>query len=144
MWSIELTRSHLHAFWVPRRLAAATTCSANKTLRAHEHSGLTHCKQQTFQPPCAHAQVPEVRERLLARGDWEDLAAAQAAGPLGPGAGALSGARARSLLRGFEFLCDLEPACAAKPASEARLCSATHLHAHASRRLVLRQTHATC
>jgi hypothetical protein len=85
-----------------------------------------------------------VRERLLARGDWEDLAAAQAAGPLGPGAGALSGARARSLLRGFEFLCGLEPACAAKPTSEARLCSAAHLHAHASWPLVLRQMHATC
>ncbi len=128
-----LMRSHLDAFWVPGRLAIATNRSVVEalTLPAHELSGLTPCREHVSCPiTCAHAQVPEVRERLLARSDWAELAAAQAAGPLGPHAGALSGARARSLLRSFEFLCDLEPARAAKPVSEVRLCSATHLHAH--------------
>ena len=54
-------------------------------------------------------QVPEMRERLLARSDWAELAARQAAGPLGPGLAELSQARAASLLRGFRFMCELEP-----------------------------------
>ena len=54
-------------------------------------------------------QVPEMRERLLARGDWAELAARQAAGQLGPDLAELSQARAASLLRSFKFMCELEP-----------------------------------
>lgn len=54
-------------------------------------------------------QVPEMRGRLLARSDWAELAARQAAGPLGPGLAQLSQARAASLLRSFRFMCELEP-----------------------------------
>ena len=50
-----------------------------------------------------------MRGRLLVRSDWAELAARQAAGPLGPGLAQLSQARAASLLRGFKFMCELEP-----------------------------------
>lgn len=60
-------------------------------------------------PQSASMQVPEMRAALLARDDWAALAARQAAGALGPASATLSAGRARSLLRSFEFMCDLEP-----------------------------------
>ncbi|KAK9839417.1 hypothetical protein WJX81_000945 [Elliptochloris bilobata] len=59
-------------------------------------------------------QVPEMRQRLLARSDWAELAARQAAGALGADLRALTEARAISLLRSFEFMCELEPSVATR------------------------------
>lgn len=70
-----------------------------------------------------------MRERLLARSDWAQLAARLAAGPLGPGLAQLSQARAASLLRGFRLMCELEPD-AAPPGPQACMICLTLLVHH--------------